>query len=146
MYRKLRIAWSVFWGVLTVMLCVMWIRSYWYTTTLFGTVGQADQATLMSVLGELRLNLHTKPDSAPSIGYDDGYPAKDYEPWNRYHFYYGDDGFFGTAVVVPFWFVTLILVSVSAAPWIRWRFSLRTLLIAMALVAGGLGLLIWMLK
>src|SRR5262245_48974732 len=28
-YRKLRIAWSVAWGVIAVVLCVLWVRSYW---------------------------------------------------------------------------------------------------------------------
>src|SRR5262245_23954492 len=27
-YRKLRIAWSVAWGVVVVLLCVLWVRSY----------------------------------------------------------------------------------------------------------------------
>src|SRR5215212_550767 len=28
-FRKLRIAWSVFWGLSTVLLIVLWVRSYW---------------------------------------------------------------------------------------------------------------------
>ena len=28
-HRKLRIAWSVAWGVVAVLLCVLWVRSYW---------------------------------------------------------------------------------------------------------------------
>ena len=27
-FRKLRIAWSVAWGVVAVLLCVLWVRSY----------------------------------------------------------------------------------------------------------------------
>src|SRR6476646_1576226 len=30
-YRKLRIAWSVFWGLAAVLLIVLWVRSYWYS-------------------------------------------------------------------------------------------------------------------
>jgi hypothetical protein len=33
-------------------------------------------------------------------------------------------------------------VAVSASPWLPWRFSLRTLLIATALVAVALGLIV----
>jgi hypothetical protein len=29
-YRKLRIAWSVACGIVAVLLCVLWVRSYWY--------------------------------------------------------------------------------------------------------------------
>src|SRR5262245_34901426 len=28
--RSLRIAWSVAWGLLAVLLCVLWVRSYWW--------------------------------------------------------------------------------------------------------------------
>src|SRR5690349_16513123 len=28
-YRKLRLAWSVAWGVVAVLLCILWVRSYW---------------------------------------------------------------------------------------------------------------------
>jgi len=28
-YRKLRIVWSVVWGIAAVLLCVLWMRSYW---------------------------------------------------------------------------------------------------------------------
>src|SRR3954451_17185227 len=29
-FRKLRIAWSVFWGLAAVLLIVLWVRSFWY--------------------------------------------------------------------------------------------------------------------
>src|SRR5689334_7673711 len=29
-YRKLRIAWLAMWGLLTVLLLVLWVRSYWW--------------------------------------------------------------------------------------------------------------------
>ena len=29
-FRKLRIAWSVAWGVLALLLIVLWVRSYWF--------------------------------------------------------------------------------------------------------------------
>src|SRR6185295_19427494 len=29
-FRKLRIAWSVFWGAACVLLIVLWVRSYWW--------------------------------------------------------------------------------------------------------------------
>ena len=28
-FRKLRIAWSVVWGIACVLLIVLWVRSYW---------------------------------------------------------------------------------------------------------------------
>jgi hypothetical protein len=44
---------------------------------------------------------------------------------------------------VPYWSAVLMLVSMSAVPWMRWRFSVRTLLIGMTLVAVILGIAMW---
>src|SRR4030095_6915172 len=35
-HRKLRIAWSVTWGVVAVLLCVLWVRSYQATDIVIG--------------------------------------------------------------------------------------------------------------
>jgi hypothetical protein len=44
-------------------------------------------------------------------------------------------------VVVPHWFILLITAACAAIPWIKLQFGLRTLLIAMTLVAAFLGLI-----
>ena len=36
-YRKLRIAWSVGWGIACVLLIVLWVRSYWRGRQSFDT-------------------------------------------------------------------------------------------------------------
>ena len=41
--------------------------------------------------------------------------------------------------MLPHWFAALCPAALAAIPWIRWRFSLRTLLIATTLVAAALG-------
>jgi hypothetical protein len=33
-HRKLRIAWSVAWGIMTASLVALWVRSYWRTDVL----------------------------------------------------------------------------------------------------------------
>jgi hypothetical protein len=46
---------------------------------------------------------------------------------------------------VPYWCLMSIVFMVGAAPWmrqLRWRFSLRTLLISITLLALALGLII----
>jgi hypothetical protein len=45
-------------------------------------------------------------------------------------------------VYVPHWFAACLVAIFAALPRLRWRFSLRTLLIAMTLVAVVLGLII----
>jgi hypothetical protein len=57
-------------------------------------------------------------------------------------FYFGRKP--GLELGVPFWFIVLISLAITAAPWLRhlsWRFSLRTLLIATTLIALVLGIL-----
>ena len=34
-YRELRIAWSVGWGLVAVLLCALWVRSYWWADALW---------------------------------------------------------------------------------------------------------------
>jgi hypothetical protein len=34
-FRKLRIAWSVAWGIAALLLCVLWVRSYWAKQVIF---------------------------------------------------------------------------------------------------------------
>ncbi|MEX0612635.1 MAG: hypothetical protein WD738_07065 [Pirellulales bacterium] len=45
-------------------------------------------------------------------------------------------------VYVPYWFPILLAGALAAAPWINWRFSLRNLLIATALIAVLLAALV----
>jgi hypothetical protein len=49
-------------------------------------------------------------------------------------------------VIIPHWFLVIISGALAALPWIRWRFSLRTLLIVTALVALVLGFVVWMMR
>jgi hypothetical protein len=53
---------------------------------------------------------------------------------------------FGWKLFVPYWFL-VVIAGISAAlcgiPWVKWHFSLRTLLIATTLVAVGLGVIVY---
>jgi hypothetical protein len=46
----------------------------------------------------------------------------------------------------PHWFAATTISFLATAPWIRWRFSLRTLFIATTLVTVALGLIVWAAK
>jgi hypothetical protein len=47
---------------------------------------------------------------------------------------------------VPDWFLVLVSATFAVAPWLRWRFSLRTLLFATTLAALALGLIVWSVR
>jgi hypothetical protein len=57
--------------------------------------------------------------------------------------------FFGKAatanISIPHWPIIAIAVALAVAPWLRYRFTLRTLLICMTLIAVALGLVVWSL-
>jgi hypothetical protein len=41
---------------------------------------------------------------------------------------------------IPYWLLVLLTARIATVPWLKWRFSLRTLLIAVTLLAVLLGL------
>ena len=43
---------------------------------------------------------------------------------------------------LPHWLLVLLTATLAVVPWIKWRFSLRTLLIATTLVAVVLGIIV----
>jgi hypothetical protein len=43
----------------------------------------------------------------------------------------------------PHWFLALVVAIVGAAPWLPWRFSLRTLLVATTVIAFTCGFIVW---
>ena len=50
----------------------------------------------------------------------------------------------GVGLAVPYWWLVWPTSLLVMLPWIHWRFSLRTLLIATTLVAVVLGLIVWL--
>src|SRR5262245_26937370 len=140
-YRKLRIALSVAWGVLAVLLVVLWSVSY----RLFIHCSSGSSNLHCTSFQGRALVAKFRPLSLPhdfDITFDyrppDGVP----EPVNNW------TGFYVQAhspwiLQAPYWFLVLLSSTFAAAPWFRWHFSLRTLLIATTLFALVLGLVVW---
>jgi hypothetical protein len=162
MPRKLRIAVSVFFGLLTVALCVLWVRSFSRYEQL-GTQTARDGAAVPTVVESWRGQLwFVWPEhgvSATKWFYDSTPPeiyfhttdlSEVWRPKDTFGFAmrYAPElpvGGGRLGVAVPHWFLVAVLIAIAAAPWVRWykRFSLRTLLIATTLVAVLLGLAVW---
>ena len=167
-YRKLRIAWSVAWGVVAVLLCVMWARSYWRLEQL--STQPSNTASVDPVLESLHGRLWI---ICPQHGFGKRWLLSSVRPEEYWHVktmadvyrpkdvigfgfgYYTQPG-----ICFPYWFLAVVSVALAAAIWIHWarlltnapwfraiqatpRFSLRTLLIAITLVAVGLGVVVW---
>jgi hypothetical protein len=144
-FRKLRIAWSVFWTLAAVLLVVLWVRSYWrvetmsYTNSAKGYTGvRSDEGKFVIYRGHLQPPPRETPGWKYSRFYDSlhQYRGVMWWPWTNRR----------DMAILPYWFLVSLSAIFAAAPWIRQlhlRFSLRTLLIATTLVAMVLGLAVW---
>src|SRR5687767_4412844 len=131
-YRKLRIAWSVGCGILCLLLIVLWVRSYWYYEAVWFTstgnivTGAAHEFGVV-VFERLQLSPGVSPAGWHYTNY--GSPSIPQPSWFKWE---------STAEYwlwcVPIWFLSVLSIAFGAIPWLRWRFSLRTLLIATTLL------------
>jgi hypothetical protein len=148
--RKLRIAWSVVWGVVAVLLIALWLRSCWITdavtvpvgsrTLIFGSLPGECGAEIFKGTGP-GLQWNSRDTDQARADIPKTKPNLMAGVWGRFAYIYER----GPGVIVPDWFLIGVAAALSAAPWIRWpnRFSLRTLLITTTLVAWLLGLIVW---
>jgi hypothetical protein len=156
-FKRLRIAWSVFWGVTSVLLIVLWVRSYRYWD--FGGMqnGLLQHWTnrFDSITGILHLEHSAVPKMASAVKAKTGYR---YE-WMFFTLESPSPAATRSLqrlslmvtsarqeVIFPYWCLTLVCGIIGGAPLIRckWRFSLRTLLIATTFIALALGTIVWL--
>jgi hypothetical protein len=167
-HRKLRIAWSVAWGVVTVLLVTLWVQSYWqFNSWQFGflhfqsmrgrvamfrandwrpwsastlPLEMADYGFERFMVTRIRGDALDGSDSAGELlVLPDGEPGE-----------YIRGRVPSTKYAVLPWPVSLLLpigcLISGIAPLLNRRFSLRTLLIATTLVGVGLGLIVWLTR
>jgi hypothetical protein len=147
-FRKLRIAWSVAWGVVAVLVCAAWVQSYLKYTSVEVLVTPAFRYSLHSVHGTLALDRWYRTFSASEF-----MPRYQESDMLRLATNAGlkierspAGGI--DAARVSYWLLNLTVIVIAAIPWLPWssRFSLRTLLLATTLVAIGLGFVVYVLK
>src|SRR5688572_3500355 len=142
-HRKLRIAWSVGWGVLCVLLVVLWARSYNAGEMLY-TPLNAEAVWVRTFKGQImyqrmKVDKSTLVRGKWSVTFNSNEHYMQMQLGSR-QWVWADDGS-GTFsfASVPFYFLVVASIALSLAPWFAWRFSLRTLLVAATLVAIVLG-------
>jgi hypothetical protein len=140
-FRKRRILWTVFCGIATVLLLVLWVRS----KTIYDEIGYERvvyTASAVSADGDICFI-----KSKTGLLWGGG--------WYTFHAPIDNDRIYFAAfswdydyLALPYWFVVATPAVVAIAPWIRCskQFSLRTLLIATTLVAVVLGLVVWTVR
>ena len=145
-YRKLRIAWSVGCGVTCLLLVVLWVRSYTLRKAAHIRLGNSYHFIARSQVGRVLLWIENENLPASAL-YSQAIPATSPEAEIDAHYTRVWTGYGirrlvwikHSAYAVHYWIIAATILFLSAAPWLRWRFSLRTMLIATALVAVGLG-------
>jgi hypothetical protein len=132
-FRKLRIAWSVVFGVLCLLLIVLWVRSYWRADRCLVKISSTRMLDASSCWGEARVFIKSWSRAPiPAAGLES-------RPANRLHVLSvaGRPADSDLGMMIPHYSLALLAAGVAMVPWIR-RFSLRTLLIATALIAAFL--------
>ncbi len=158
-FRKLRIAWSVAWGLACVLLIVLWVRSYMQWDRIVIRLCGKHGVQISHVAGQSRLTVfkvHRQSFWQAFWQPDDTrywYEKKSVEEW-RMTSYPGNistspsfliaqvPAGWGWTLRSPYWFIVSLVSMLAIAPWIRWRFTLRTLLIATTLISVGLGTIV----
>jgi hypothetical protein len=146
--RILRILWTVACATACVLLIVLWARSYWWVD-LIDAHNTHVRIEFCSVRGEVGVGI--QPYSIPFHGPTPRWQYESYEPDYKEEF--PQPSLFGFAYIrstvgwscfLPHWALILGIAALGTVPWKRSskRFSLRTLLTAMTLVAVVLGLIV----
>jgi hypothetical protein len=154
-YRKLRITWSVGWGILCLLLIMLWVRSY-TTCDVFGRELYKGDVLAISFQGQVHM---LEPRKRESWEYH-------FEPLRWMSFpsettlmnwgqFTCDEGSFriypGSSrlyLVATHWLLAALIAPLAIVPWVSWSrsFSVRTLLIVATLLALILGSLLAMMN
>jgi hypothetical protein len=145
--RKLRIAWSVGWGIACVLLIVLWVRSYWVIEAVgHGTRTPSETAwiSLQSNHGTLAI---IRMKVATGVAMDGTIPNGWFYATAQPQYAAQSSFLFSPFIFrFPAWLPLMLLLGIAVLPWTgrKPRFTLRTLLIATTLIAVLLGLIVWL--
>jgi hypothetical protein len=142
-FRKLRISWSIGWGIVCVLLALLWARSFSTADEVYGQFPGVVDVMVKSYYGRLDIEIGEcgkwpawSHFSQPLILFNRPKTAIEFPGLTS----------FGT-IRIPHWSLVATACVLVPLPWmrqLRWRFGLRTLLIATTLVAVMLGLVVWL--
>jgi hypothetical protein len=152
-FRKLRIAFSACCGLAAVLLLVLWVRSYWWVEGFAVPLTSKYYFGAASQPGCVGFAFHPMGQlSSSQIRRFQRFQTETWlEPVRRERLpnisrVWGTFNFRRYSYIVPDWFVLISLATLAAVPWFRWRFTLRTLLVATTLIAVLLGVVVWAIR
>jgi hypothetical protein len=147
--RYLRIAFTVTCGIACVLLIVLWVRSLRAEDRLSGRITTSHGFRIYSSRGCVVCyapNLPFQPSNYPwgvALGSQHWLQQSDPRIASVPKLHYHREEMWAT---LPHWFLLGLCGTLATCPWLPWRFSLRTLLIATTVVAGVLGVIVWSLR
>jgi|tagenome__1003787_1003787.scaffolds.fasta_scaffold19770994_1 hypothetical protein len=151
-FRKLRIAWSVFWGLACILLIVLWVRSYFVYDTAYCPLSSPQMLIANSYSGRLSMYAGRRVENHTGI-FPQGWGRESASvkeiaesSLERPHPYWAyRKDVYGRLITFPHWAAILVLCSIGGAGAVLplTRFSVRSLLVAITLVAVVLGLAVW---
>jgi hypothetical protein len=139
-WRYLRIIWTVLCGLACVLLIVLWVRSYWWSDVVWvirptydAKADSANGGTIIAIFfgSERETGTEWKRNS-----YRHNTAMRPPDATWKFDVYITRRGLDAS---LPHWFYLFVMSLIAAAAWVR-RFSLRTMLIAITLIALLLGL------
>ncbi len=146
MRSRIRIAMSVCFGVLAFALCVLWVGSYWQRSVVPLKTTYDHRYELVSAEGKLiflsRNRIYFNFEFIPQNPYSF---VPDLKTQTRLGFGRIDKvGYW--AFSVAYGWLASTAIAAALVPWMRWRFGLRTLLLATTLIAVALGLVVYAVR
>ena len=142
-YRKLRIAWSMAWGLLAVLLILLWARSYQVEDELRYRLGSSGRWLVAETYpGGLSLMEWRLPPQWAFLTPKDSTFFDALQPitwWGIATFQRPNM----SQLYMPYWTAIAAAAVIASVWWLPLRFSLLTLLFATTLVAVVLGLIVW---
>lgn len=150
--RYSRIAWTAGCGIAVVLLIVLWIRSYSFQDQLGGTVIHPRRVSIKSRFGLMEIQAKTNPTPFKTprewvshrMNNSDRYTFSTMGPRTKFGFALFNWVPEGRTCIFPYWFLALTTSLCAAATWLRWSFSLRTLLLSTTAFAVLLGLVVYL--
>jgi hypothetical protein len=126
-------------GLVCLLLVLLWVRSYWridYVAVFRG----GDAFGMDSVCGTVRPFFQNNGGWSDSSTYTNDRLGDMWDHYTPPAFSWNNRLPAYLAGSCPHWFLAVIAVIFAAAPWLKWRYRVGTLLIATTLVAVVLGL------
>jgi hypothetical protein len=144
MARKLRIAWSLIFGSLFVLMVAWWIRSYWWQDQGFVKLTPWEHIKYNAVEGRMCLWIEHSPVKrwfdwwGRPIQVRTGPNIPNRIPWFNVGFWPHM-----TRIYAAHCFLAIAFGSLAAIAWCPRRFNTRGLLVATAIMATVLGVIVW---